>query len=95
MPLALALSGGGFRATLAALGVRFLADAKLLHRVRYVSSVSVARSRTACSRATILRSPTADSSRRSSTALVPVPFVERISRNSLVWKRILNLTPPT
>jgi NTE family protein len=37
----LALSGGGFRATLAALGVvRFLADAKVLADVRFSSSVS-------------------------------------------------------
>src|SRR3954470_15483527 len=40
-PFALALSGGGFRATISAVGViRFLADAGLLGRVRYVSSVS-------------------------------------------------------
>ena len=40
-PIALSFSGGGFRATLAALGVmRFVADAGLLDRVRYVSSVS-------------------------------------------------------
>jgi NTE family protein len=40
-PLALAFSGGGFRAALAALGVlRFLADAGLLQRIRYASSVS-------------------------------------------------------
>src|SRR5919202_6962572 len=40
-PLAVALSGGGFRATLSGIGVlRFLADAGLLSRVRYVSSVS-------------------------------------------------------
>ena len=38
---AVALSGGGFRATLAAIGVlRFLADAGMLDRVRHVSSVS-------------------------------------------------------
>jgi NTE family protein len=38
---ALALSGGGFRATLCAVGVaRFLADAGLLSRLRYSSSVS-------------------------------------------------------
>jgi len=38
---AVALSGGGFRATLAAVGVlRFLADIDLLSRVRWVSSVS-------------------------------------------------------
>lgn len=40
-PLILALSGGGFRATLAAVGVlRFLADADLLRNVRLVSGVS-------------------------------------------------------
>ena len=40
-PLALALSGGGFRATLAALGaIRCLADLGLLRDVRTVSSVS-------------------------------------------------------
>src|SRR5438105_14258995 len=39
--LALAFSGGGFRATLSALGVlRFVADAGLLDRIRYFSSVS-------------------------------------------------------
>ena len=39
--LAVALSGGGFRASLAGLGVlRFLADAGLLGQVRYASSVS-------------------------------------------------------
>src|SRR5436309_11652545 len=39
--LALAFSGGGFRASLSALGaLRFVADAGLLSRVRYVSSVS-------------------------------------------------------
>ena len=40
-PLALAFSGGGFRASLGALGVlRFLAEAGLLAQVRWVSSVS-------------------------------------------------------
>lgn len=40
-PVALTLSGGGFRATLAGLGViRLLADAGLLSDLRYVSSVS-------------------------------------------------------
>lgn len=39
--LGLAFSGGGFRATLAALGVvRFLADAGVLADVRFASSVS-------------------------------------------------------
>ena len=40
-PIAIALSGGGFRATLTALGaLRLLQDADLLKQVRYVSSVS-------------------------------------------------------
>jgi NTE family protein len=40
-PFALAFSGGGFRASLTALGVlRFLADAGLLAQLRWVSSVS-------------------------------------------------------
>lgn len=40
-PVTLALSGGGFRATLAGVGViRFLADAGLLANLRYASSVS-------------------------------------------------------
>lgn len=40
-PIGLTFSGGGFRATLPALGmIRLLADAGLLDRVRYVSSVS-------------------------------------------------------
>jgi NTE family protein len=41
VPIALSFSGGGFRASLAALGVlRFVTDAGMLGRVRYVSSVS-------------------------------------------------------
>ncbi|MBC2902296.1 patatin-like phospholipase family protein [Streptomyces cupreus] len=40
-PVALALSGGGFRATLSALGaIRLLADAGMLSELRYASSVS-------------------------------------------------------
>ncbi|MFC9508292.1 patatin-like phospholipase family protein [Streptomyces sp. NPDC057002] len=40
-PVALAMSGGGFRATLSALGfIRLLADTGLLSRLRYSSSVS-------------------------------------------------------
>jgi NTE family protein len=91
-PLALAFSGGGFRATLAALGVlRFLADANLLHRVRYVSSVSggsIAHGLFARHYAEL------EDKRFSATALdelVIEPFIERISTRSLVWKLILNL----
>lgn len=40
-PVALTISGGGFRATLAGLGaIRLLADARMLTDLRYVSSVS-------------------------------------------------------
>ncbi|MEU6378987.1 patatin-like phospholipase family protein [Streptomyces sp. NPDC046909] len=40
-PVAVTLSGGGFRATLAALGVlRFLSDARMMPELRYASSVS-------------------------------------------------------
>ena len=40
-PLGVTFSGGGFRATFAALGmVRYLADAGMLHDLRFVSSVS-------------------------------------------------------
>lgn len=90
--LALAFSGGGFRATLAALGVlRFIADAGLLGRVRYVSSVSggsVAHGLFAHSYSAI------ESEEFNATALdriVIEPFIERISKDSLVWKLILNL----
>jgi NTE family protein len=91
-PLALALSGGGFRASLAALGVlRFLADADLLQRVRWVSSVSggsVAHGLFAHHYAALERK---QFSPQAFDQFVIEPFIERISTNSLVWKLILNL----
>lgn len=90
--LALALSGGGFRATLAALGVlRFCADAGLLGRVRYVSSVSggslahglLARQYQQLERETFT---TAALDR-----LVIEPFINRISSHSLTWTLVRNL----
>ena len=83
-PVALSFSGGGFRATLGALGVlRFAADAGMLERVRYVSSVSggsVANGLFAHHYETL------GSKGFSSEAVDDVlisPFVEKISRESL------------
>ena len=91
-PLALAVSGGGFRASLAALGVlRFLADAGLLGRVRYVSSVSggsVAHGLFAHHYDALEREAfTPEALDR----IVIEPFIDRISEHSLVWTLILNL----
>ena len=92
VPLALAFSGGGFRASLAALGVlRFLADAGLLGRVRYLSSVSggsVAHGMFARHYAELEQEGfTSEALDR----LVIEPFIARISKQSLIWALILNL----
>src|SRR5439155_23457515 len=92
VPVALAFSGGGFRASLAALGVlRFVADAGLLDRVRYVSSVSggsVAHGVFAHHYDELEREGfTPDALDR----LVIEPFIDRISEHSLIWALILNL----
>jgi NTE family protein len=95
-PFSLAFSGGGFRATLAALGViRFMAAARVLGRVRYVSSVSggsVAHGLLAC-RYSELES--ADFSEEAVDRLIISPFVRAISTRSLsselirnVWKTV-------
>lgn len=90
-PIAVALSGGGFRATLAGLGVlRFLADAGLLGQVRYVSSVSggsianglVARQYPALQAAGFSGQAFVD--------LVEEPTVARISESSLTAKMVMN-----
>jgi NTE family protein len=82
--IALALSGGGFRATLAALGViRFLADAGLLGHVRYVSSVSggsVANGLLACRYEMLQRT---GFSREAVDDQVVAPFLDRITSRSL------------
>jgi NTE family protein len=91
-PLALAFSGGGFRASLAALGVlRFVADAGLLGRVRYVSSVSggsVAHGVFAHHYDELEREGfTPEALDR----VVIEPFIDRISEHSLIWALIANL----
>ena len=91
-PLALAFSGGGFRATLTALGtLRFLADAGLLPQVRYVSSVSggsLANGLFACRYEDLAAkgfAPDALDER------VIRPFVERITTQSLTMGLVLNI----
>lgn len=91
-PLALAFSGGGFRATLTALGVlRLLADAGLLERVRYTSSVSGG----SIAHGLFARHyPELEQQQFAPEALdqlVIVPTIERISHDSLFWAMILNL----
>jgi NTE family protein len=92
VPLALAFSGGGFRASLAALGVlRFVADAGLLGRVRYVSSVSggsVAHGVFAHHYEELQRE---DFTAEALDRLVIEPFIDRISERSLIWALLLNL----
>lgn len=89
---ALAFSGGGFRATLAALGVlRFLADAGRLQDVRLVSSVSggsIANGVLACSWGELRQAGfTAESLER----LVIRPIVSSITGSSLKWELVRNL----
>jgi NTE family protein len=88
----MAFSGGGFRATLAALGVvRFMADAGLLDRVRWVSSVSggsVAHGLFARDYGELQ----ADGfSRETVDTLVISPFVKAISTHSLTSELLRNL----
>ena len=83
-PLAVALSGGGFRATLSGLGVlRFLADAGLLDRVRHSASVSggsVANGLFACAYDELRA---AGFTRDAFDELVVVPFVRTVSDRSI------------
>ncbi len=91
-PIGVTLSGGGFRATFAGLGViRYLADAGLLHDLRYVSSVSggsVANGMVATRWAQLRE--------REFTAaavdeLVIAPLVDRVTSASLKSKLIRNV----
>lgn len=88
----MAFSGGGFRATLAALGViRFMAGAGLLGRVRYVSSVSggsVAHGLLACSYSEL---ETAAFTQDAVDEIVISPFVREISSRSLSSELIRNV----
>lgn len=90
--IALAFSGGGFRATLTALGVlRFAADAGLLPQVRYVSSVSggsLANGLFAHHYSTLQREAF---SAEALDDLVIRPFIKRITTQSLSRAVILNL----
>jgi predicted acylesterase/phospholipase RssA len=92
VPLALAFSGGGFRASLAALGVlRFVADSGLLGRVRYVSSVSggsVAHGLLARHYDELERE---EFRPEALDRVVINPFIDRISRHSLIWALLLNV----
>jgi len=88
-PLALAFSGGGFRATLSAAGVvLFLADAGLLSRVRYVSSVSGG----SVTNALLAHAYPKIAERGFSTTVVTeeflTPLVKRLSAKSLKWKLV-------
>jgi NTE family protein len=91
-PLALAFSGGGFRASLAALGVlRFLADAGLLARVRYLSSVSGGSLAHGVFAHHYDALEQEQFSPQALDRLVIEPFIEQISQQSLIWALITNL----
>ncbi len=94
--IAVALSGGGFRATLSAIGVlRFLADAGLLARVRASSSVSGGSIANGLFAARWSELRALEFTRQAFDELVLAPLVDRISRRSLqktlyrnVWRTI-------
>jgi NTE family protein len=89
---ALALSGGGFRATLASIGVlRFLADAGLLERVRYVSSVSGGSIANGVFAVRYRMLEKDGFSTESFVELVEAPVVQRITSASLAATVVRNL----
>ncbi|OWY63020.1 hypothetical protein B7486_55335, partial [cyanobacterium TDX16] len=88
----LALSGGGFRATLAGAGtIRALADVGLLSSVQYVSSVSGG----SITNGALARAwPTLEQQAFTSASVdehLVTPLVERISGASLKWKVVRNI----
>jgi NTE family protein len=88
----MAFSGGGFRATLAGLGViRFMADAGLLGRVRYVSSVSGGSIAHGLLARDYTKLEGSGFSREMVDDLVIAPFVEAISTRSLTGDLLRNL----
>jgi NTE family protein len=91
-PVAVALSGGGFRATFAALGVvRFLAGAGLLGRMRWLSSVSggsVAAGMVACRHEDL---EAGDFSVEAFDDAVVDPMVAQVTSNSLKGALIRNV----
>ncbi|MEU7718692.1 patatin-like phospholipase family protein [Streptomyces tibetensis] len=83
-PVALALSGGGFRATLAALGfVRLLADTGLLSRLRYSSSVSGGSVANGCLATAWPELRQENFTARAIDELLVAPVVDRVSSRSL------------
>ena len=90
-PIALALSGGGFRATLSALGVmRFLADAGLLSDVRAVSSVSGGSIASGMLAKTWSQLEAEDFEPAAFNNLVLFPIVEKVSTGNLQRSVLLN-----
>jgi NTE family protein len=90
--LALSFSGGGFRATLAALGVlRFVADAGMLRRVRYVSSVSGGSLANGLFAHRYEKLQNAGFTAEAVDDLVIGPFVQKISSSSLSRALLRNI----
>lgn len=95
-PVALALSGGGFRATLSALGfIRLLADTGLLPRLRYSSSVSGGSIANGCLATAWPSLRKEDFTPRAVDDFVIAPLVDRVSSRSLkgalvrgVWRTL-------
>ncbi len=88
-PLAVSLSGGGFRATLAGLGtLRFLADAGLLADVRWMSSVSGGSVANALVARSMPALRAAGFTRQAFDTVVLVPFVQQISTQSLTGRLV-------
>ena len=84
--IALAFSGGGFRASLAAAGVlRFAADAHMLPRVRYVSSVSGGSITHGLFAASYTQLEATGFSSEKVDELVVSPLMRQISDHSLTW----------
>jgi NTE family protein len=82
--IGLAMSGGGFRATFAALGVvRYLADVGLLGNVRYVSSVSGGSIANAALARHWPSLRAADFAAAAVDDLIIAPIADRVSRRSL------------
>lgn len=89
--LAVALSGGGFRATIAGLGVlRFLADAGLLGRVHFSSSVSGGSVANACFAQQYDELRAEGFARAVFDRQVVEPFIATVSTKSLKWKLVRN-----
>jgi NTE family protein len=90
--IAVALSGGGFRATLSALGVlRFLADAGLLGRVKVASSVSGGSMANGMFALHWRQLKDDGFNGKAFDQHVLRPMLERISQNSLQWTLYGNL----